>query len=68
MWGDLVKGQKAVTRRTLVGFRAHECMYAWVYLTDYMAVKALHRSLINSGRQATRSNVLSPIDKLDGDL
>lgn len=38
LWGDLVKGSKPVLRRALAGDEAHECMYAWVYLTDYLAV------------------------------
>jgi hypothetical protein len=41
LWGDLVKGKRAVTRRSLVGDSAHECMYAWVYLTDYLAIQRL---------------------------
>ena len=41
LWGDLVKGGRPVLRRALAGFRAHECMYAWVYLTDYLAHKRL---------------------------
>lgn len=41
LWGDVVSGEKAITRRTLVGERAHECMYAWVYLTDFLSIKRL---------------------------
>lgn len=41
LWGDLIKGKKAVTRRSLVGESAHECMYAWVYLTEYLAIHRL---------------------------
>lgn len=42
LWGDLVKGARPVLRRALAGDRAHECMYAWVYLTEYLA----HRRLL----------------------
>ena len=42
IWGDLQKGKKAITRRSLVGKRAHECMYAGVYLTEYAAIKRLN--------------------------
>jgi hypothetical protein len=42
LWGDLVKGASPVLRRALAGSRAHECMYAWVYLTDLLA----HRRLL----------------------
>lgn len=42
MWGDLVEGREPVLRRALAGYRAHECMYAWVYLTEYLA----HRRLL----------------------
>jgi hypothetical protein len=45
LWGDLVQGRKPVLRRALAGFRAHECMYAWVYLTDYLALRRLQRAL-----------------------
>lgn len=41
LWGDVVKGGKPVLRRTLAGERAHECMYAWVYLTDFLSLKRL---------------------------
>lgn len=45
VWGDLVNMAKPVVRRTLVGQRAHECMYAWVYLTDYLLVKRIATTL-----------------------
>ncbi len=45
LWGDLVRGSKPVLRRALAGFRAHECMYAWVYLTEYLALQRLLESL-----------------------
>lgn len=41
LWGDLVRGEGPVLRRALAGFRAHECMYAWVYLTEYLAHQRL---------------------------
>ena len=41
LWGDIIKGKSPITRRTLVGERAHECMYAWVYLTDFLAIRRL---------------------------
>ena len=41
VWGDLVEYQKPIVRRTLVGDNAHECMYAWVYLTEFLYVKRL---------------------------
>ncbi|MEM9683849.1 MAG: hypothetical protein AAF942_11340, partial [Pseudomonadota bacterium] len=41
VWGDLRSGGGPVLRRKLVGWRAHECMYAWVYLTDYLAVRKI---------------------------
>jgi hypothetical protein len=43
MWGDLVEARRPVLRRALAGYRAHECMYAWVYLTEYLA----HRRLLD---------------------
>jgi hypothetical protein len=45
LWGDLVEGGRPVLRRALAGFRAHECMYAWVYLTEYLAHKRLLEAL-----------------------
>ena len=47
VWGDLVEYQKPIVRRTLVGDNAHECMYAWVYLTDFLNVKRLSASFEN---------------------
>jgi hypothetical protein len=41
LWGDLVRGEAPVLRRALAGDQAHECMYAWVYLTDFLAQAAL---------------------------
>ena len=41
LWGDLRCGDMPILRRKLVGWRAHECMYAWVYLTDYLAVRKI---------------------------
>ena len=42
LWGDLMRGGRPVLRRALAGRNAHECMYAWVYLTDFLA----HRRLL----------------------
>lgn len=61
MWGDLVEGRRPVLRRALAGFRAHECMYAWVYLTEYLA----HRRLLESFAglpSETRRNLLQAMD------
>lgn len=45
MWGDIIHNDKPVTRRTLVGYRAHECMYSWVYLTDFLSVRRLKEQI-----------------------
>lgn len=64
LWGDLVEGGQPVLRRALAGFRAHECMYAWVYLTDYLAHGRLLDLFLKMG-QEDRRNLLK---ELDGDL
>ena len=45
LWGDIVKGKPPVLRRALAGERAHECMYAWVYLTEYLTIERLRTLL-----------------------
>ncbi|PCJ50624.1 MAG: hypothetical protein COA74_02295 [Gammaproteobacteria bacterium] len=57
IWGDLQLGKKAVIRRSLAGNRAHECMYAWVYLTEYFAIKRLTDkiTLLKSNVEQTQS-------------
>ncbi len=45
LWGDLVKGDAPILRRALAGERAHECMYAWVYLTEFLAIERLRAKL-----------------------
>ncbi|MBM3815336.1 MAG: hypothetical protein FJW20_27305, partial [Acidimicrobiia bacterium] len=64
LWGDLVEGRRPVLRRALAGFRAHECMYAWVYLTEYLALRRL-LDLSQDMPAGERRNV---IQALDGDL
>ena len=64
LWGDLVKGCRPVLRRALAGSRAHECMYAWVYLTDYLAHKRLFELALKMKQEDSR-NLL---EALDGDL
>lgn len=38
LWGDIRKNSSPVLRRVVAGPNAHECMYSWVYLTDYLSV------------------------------
>ena len=45
LWGDLVKHGKPVLRRALAGNDAHEAMYSWVYLTDYLSLRRLKDEL-----------------------
>ena len=47
LWGDLVRGRKPILRRALAGARAHECMYAWVYLTEFLAIDRLRAALVD---------------------
>lgn len=63
MWGDIVVGQKAITRRTLVGDRAHECMYAWVYLTDFLAFRRLSEKVTNL-KQLSNLKIFKNFDEL----
>jgi len=64
LWGDLVNGRRPVLRRALAGFRAHECMYAWVYLTDYLA----HRRLLDLAIGMGQADCRNFFKALDGDL
>lgn len=64
MWGDLVEGRRPVLRRALAGFRAHECMYAWVYLTEYLA----HRRLLELCLGMPAESRRDLLKKMDGDL
>lgn len=41
LWGDIVRDSQPVLRRAVAGENAHECMYAWVYLTELLALKRL---------------------------
>ena len=61
LWGDLVRGSEPVLRRALAGFRAHECMYAWVYLTEYLALQRLLEVLpgLNSDVRASLFELFS---------
>ena len=63
LWGDLVKGKKAITRRSLVGNAAHECMYAWVYLTDFLATKRLFSSLKVLKDDLSQTSILDSFDE-----
>jgi len=49
LWGDLIRGGQPVLRRALAGPDAHECMYAWVYLTEYLALCRLQDALAAGG-------------------
>lgn len=60
LWGDIVEGETPVLRRALAGDPAHECMYAWVYLTDFLA----HTSLLEQLGGGTLS--LESLGDLDG--
>lgn len=64
MWGDLVEGRRPVLRRALAGFRAHECMYAWVYLTEYLA----HRRLLDLLPGIAADLRRDLLQRMDGDL
>lgn len=64
MWGDLVEGRRPVLRRALAGFRAHECMYAWVYLTEYLA----HRRLLEQFARLPAESRSTLLQRMDGDL
>ena len=64
LWGDLVEDGAPVLRRALAGYRAHECMYAWVYLTDYLA----HRRLLDALAGMAPESRRNLLDELDGDL
>lgn len=55
LWGDLREGESPVLRRALAGFRAHECMYAWVYLTEHLANLRLLEQLPDLPPEARRS-------------
>ena len=46
LWGDIVKDGAPVLRRALAGTDAHDCMYAWVYLTDFLANRRLAKALV----------------------
>lgn len=48
-------------RRSLAGFRAHECMYAWVYLTDLLAHGRL-RDLLETLPAESRRDLLRELD------
>jgi hypothetical protein len=59
LWGDLVRGDPPVLRRALAGFRAHECMYAWVYLTEYLALARLLDLLLKMSADDRRELLIS---------
>jgi len=63
LWGDLVKKNKAVTRRSLVGEAAHECMYAWVYLTEFLAVRRLSSNLEKIKMKSEVCSILSDFNQ-----
>jgi hypothetical protein len=70
LWGDLIEGGRPVLRRPLAGFRAHECMYAWVYLTEHLAYRRLLELLPAMGPEergdllrATDSDLWSRFDR-----
>lgn len=50
LWGDMRHKGSPVLRRAVAGWRAHECMYSWVYLTDYIALQNLHQELENNSQ------------------
>lgn len=64
MWGDLVEGRRPVLRRALAGFRAHECMYAWVYLTEYLA----HRRVLDLFPSLPAPSRRELLQRMDSDL
>lgn len=64
LWGDLIKGKKAITRRSLVGNAAHECMYAWVYLTDYLATQRLQNELPSLQNSNSNESFLTNFDEI----
>lgn len=41
LWGDIVRDSQPVLRRAVAGQNAHECMYAWVYLTELLALRRM---------------------------
>lgn len=45
LWGDMRHNKSPVLRRAVAGWRAHECMYSWVYLTDYIALQNLKQEM-----------------------
>ena len=67
VWGDLVEHSKPIVRRTLVGDNAHQCMYAWVYLTDFLYVKRLSEAFddsVNSSPYHTYREFIKIMDKV----
>ena len=62
LWGDVLAGRPSILRRALAGSDAHECMYAWVYMTDFIA----HGNLL-SLLESKRIDI-SSIDEIDGEL
>jgi|TARA_R110000803_G_scaffold210119_1_gene281105 hypothetical protein len=65
VWGDLISKSRPVVRRSLVGERAHECMYAWVYLTDYLVVKRISKAL--EGHAGERSSFFGKLKSFASD-
>lgn len=61
LWGDLREGASPVLRRALAGYRAHECMYAWVYLTEHLAHRRL-LALLPELDQAARRALFTSLD------
>ena len=64
LWGDLVEDSSPILRRALAGFRAHECMYAWVYLTEHLA----HRRLVDMFSDLPADLQRGLLARMDSDL
>jgi hypothetical protein len=58
VWGDAFpSGDRPQVRRVLAGADAHECMYAWVYLNEQLAVREM--------ADAARRQAYTPLCSLD---
>ncbi len=65
IWGDIQKYVRPIVRRTLIGNSAHECMYAWVYLTDLLLLKKYNEYLIDKNYQF--KDLLDTLEHLSND-
>jgi hypothetical protein len=62
IWGDAFPdGGRPQVRRALAGADAHNCMYAWVYLTELIAVRALLAAPMPDGEPMARFRHLKSV-------